>query len=322
MQTIDSMSFKSLPFKIIILSFFAAVAALVWWNTRSVDLQPGPTEQTGADKSAVRRQSASLSKTSKKWQGLTNHTLPTHVRLDIARSIDTGLSTTAVDYLLSTFTHNPPHQFREQWWLVLNEIMEQMRKKGAAADRLGPALTALVMDDGQSEVVRDYAIQHLSLWIAPPASDAPGESSKENSVAALKAIAATITDPGVAHTSIPGTAIMALTAATEHLPRETPPVWRQLDPALIAILKGETHGSLATRTTIIQSVALRGSSDHLPLIRQFARDEKMDPSLRLSSIAALGIYRSTEDRAYLQQIATGGTRYRHAAQAALKKLSK
>jgi len=37
--------------------------------------------------------------------------------------------------------------------------------------------------------------------------------------------------------------------------------------------------------------------------------------------AALGIYRSESDRSYLQSIATGSTRYRYAAQSALKKFS-
>ena len=115
---------------------------------------------------------------------------------------------------------------------------------------------------------------------------------------------------------------MALTANDEYIaPELTAPVWQKLDPVLTTILKGEVYGSLSTRTTIIQSVALRGSKEHLPLIRQFARDEKADPSMRLSSIAALGIYRSGDDRQYLQQIATGSTRYRYAAQSALKKLS-
>ena len=199
--------------------------------------------------------------------------------------------------------------------------MEQMRKKGVAADRLGPALTALVVDPTQLEVVRDYAIQHLSQWIAPPSVDTPGEKSPQHISTALQAIAATVTDPSIAHTSIPGTALMVLTANNEYLFEElTAPIWQKLDPTLSAILKGETHGSLSTRTSIIQSVALRGSQTHLPLIRSFALDEDANPSLRLSSIAALGIYRSVEDRDYLQSIAGGSSRYRYAARTALKRL--
>lgn len=293
-------------------------AGLAWWNPTAPEAASeltGPTPKT-ARPSAQR---ASL-KTPPKWASLTNHTLSTDVRLDLARSIDTDLNSTEIDLLLASFTHTPPHHSREQWWLVLNEIMEQMRKKGVASDRLGPALTALVRDPSQPEVVRDYAVQHLSQWIAPPTPDTPSETSPEAITAALQSIAATITDPSITHTSIPGTALMALTAVD--LPEDTIiPVWRKLDPSLSAILKGETYGSLATKTTIIQSAALRDSEIHLPLIQVFARDEQMNPSMRLSSIAALGIYRSETDRDYLTSMATGSTRYRYAAQSALKKLS-
>ncbi len=261
--------------------------------------------------------------TLRKLRSLTDDTQPTHVRLDIARSIDTSLSADAVDFLLSTLNHKPPRHLQEQWWVVLNEIMEQMRKKGVAPDHLADTLTALVADPAQPETVRDYAVQHLSQWIAPPSGgDLAGESSREKISAALNAIADTVTDPSIAHTSIPGTALMALTVNAGHIPAELiAPVWQKLDPAITAMLKGETHGSLSTRTTAIQSVALRGSTTHLPLIRAFARDEKADPSIRLSSIAALGIYRSEPDRAYLNKIAGGTSRYRHAARSALKKFS-
>ena len=291
---------------------------LVWWKKGSVDVPSTSTEQ--ATSVNYKSRITNHKSQSSRYTSLTNHALPTHTRLDLARSIDTGLKPAAIAHLLTTFTHAPPHQSREQWWLVLNEIMEQMRKKGVAPDLFGSALTALVSDPAQSEVVRDYAIQHLSQWIAPSTSDTPGEPSPQVTAAALQAIAATITDPSIAHTSIPGTALMSLTAVP--LPELTTTlIWLKLDPVLTTILKGETHGSLSTRTTIIQSVALRNSRTHLPLIQTFARDEKADPSLRLSSIAALGIYHSEGDRDYLTSIAIGSTRYRHAAQSALKKFS-
>lgn len=295
--------------------------ALVWWKIRPSEAPSASADQT--TQAPRPRDSKASRPASKKWLGLTDPALPVHVRLDLARGFDTHLGPAEIDILLDSFTHSPPRHAREHWYVVLNEIFGQMRKKGVAADRLGPALTALIEDPSQSEVARDYAIQHLSQWIAPPSPETPGETSADNITAALQAIAATVDDPSIAHTSIPGTALMALTANSPHIPAElTTPVWKKLDPALTAMLKGETHGSLSTRTTIIQSVALRGSSTHLPLIQQFARDEKADPSLRLSSIAALGIYRSGDDRQYLESIATGTTRYRHAAQSALKKLSK
>lgn len=257
-----------------------------------------------------------------KWASLTDPSLPVETRLNLARQISRDLSQEDVDLLFELLRYQPASHNREHWWVVMNEIIEQMRRKGVAADRLGNELIALVKDTGQSEVSRDYAVQHLSLWVAPPSGNIPAESSPETRVQALDAIAAAITDPSIAHTSIPGTALMALTAASSHLaPEMMAPVWEALDPAMSSMLKGETRVPLSTRTTVIQSVAMRGSTEHLPLVQSMARDEKINPSMRLSSIAALGVYRSESDRDYLTSLTKSKTRYRYAAQSALKKLS-
>ena len=76
-----------------------------------------------------------------------------------------------------------------------------------------------------------------------------------------------------------------------------------------------------TRATIIQTSAIRGSEFFKLGIQKIARNETADPSLRLSAIAALGIYRAESDREFLQEIANGQTRYRYAAQSALHKFS-
>lgn len=243
------------------------------------------------------------------------------MRLDLARKIDRDLSAEDIDFLFKTLRRIPEGHAKESWWVVMNEIMAQMCAKGVAADRLGGELTSLVGDSSQPEVVRDYAVQYLSAWIAPSSANLPGETSPEIRAKALDAIARTITDPAIGHTSIPGTAIMSLVVASDRLPAEvTEPVWERLNPALTSMLKGETEVPLSTRTTVIQALALRGNTVHLPLIRTLSRDETIDPSMRLSSVAALGIYGSPEDLDYLTTLARGSSRYRYAAQEALKRI--
>jgi len=271
----------------------------------------------------IREVSRPLSKTGGgKWNSLTDESQTRETRLNLARQIDQNLTLAEIDSLFASFQYQPASQNQEAWWVVMNEMMEQMRRKGVASDRYSNELITLLESPSQPEVVRDYAVQHLSLWITPSSGGAPSEPSPETRAKALSSIAATITDPSIAHTSIPGTAIMALTSASAGLPPETiDSVWTKLDPAMTSMLKGEISAPLSTKTTIIQSVAMRGNESHLPLIQDMARDEKIDPSMRLSSIAALGIYASENDRAYLTSLAEGKTRYRYAAQSALKKLN-
>lgn len=254
-------------------------------------------------------------------KALVDDSLPEHTRLEIARRIDHTLSDSDVDYLFEALGREPETN-REQWWVVMNEIIEQMRRKGVGERRMTEVLVSLASDRTKGEVTRDYAIQHLSLWIAPAKSAVGGEGDSGQVAKALESIASTVGDPSLQNTSIPGTSIMALTSATERLPGEVmAPVWDKLDPMLASMIKGETAAPVATRTTAIQAVALRKSEVHLPLVQTMARDETIDPSLRLSSIAALGVYRSEDDRAYLQQIAGGNSRMKYAAQSALKKFT-
>ena len=130
-------------------------------------------------------------------------------------------------------------------------------------DRLSSEFIGLIEDDKQPEVVRDYAVQHLSQWIAPRSGGMPGEVSEELVATALDVIAFTITDPSIAHTSIPGTALMSLTAASSTLsPEVMASVWSRLDPAMTSMLKGEINVPLSTRTTVIQSLAMRITVPH------------------------------------------------------------
>lgn len=304
--------------------------ATVVWKQQSQSPAPEPSEDTAGlpTQTSFQRSRASrpiqpsITQTPQiKWSNLSDDSISRETRLNLARQIDLDLTPDAIDLLFEAL-HKKMTGPNETWWVVMNEIMEQMRKKGVAPERFGNELISLVEDSTQTEVARDYAVQHLSLWIAPESGNVPSETSQDVSTRALESIASTITDPSIAHTSIPGTAIMALTAAASNLSPETmAPVWLKLDPAMTSMLKGETRVPLSTRTTIIQSVALRGSSSHLPLIQSLARDEAVNPSMRLSSIAALGIYGSENDRAYLTSLVEGQTRYRYAAQSALKKFN-
>lgn len=308
------------------LSLLVGAGAVAVWNSGN-DANHTPITKTEtkprSSRSSQPRPTGDASQGGEiKWHGVTDATRGTETRLNLARQISKDMRADDIDYLFKSLRHQPEAHNNENWWVVMNEIMEQMRRKGVASDRFANELISIVNDSTLSEVTRDYAVQHLMLWVAPSCGNVPAESSPEVIAETLEVVSLSVTDPAIAHTSIPGTALMGLTVASSDLPPEVvAPIWEHLDPMMTRMLKGEINVPLSTRTTVIQSVAMRGSTKHLPLIQTMARNEKIDPSMRLSSIAALGVYRSELDRDYLVSLSQGNTRYRYAAKSALKKLT-
>lgn len=255
-----------------------------------------------------------------RWPKLIDHRLPLETRLNIARSIESSLSSRECAELFALMRHRPHAGDENKWWVVLNELMEQMRKHGAGANDYTSTLAAILADDSLPEVTRDYAAQQLAQWISPANPESPGETKPARRQAALSVFAKVISDENLTRTTIPGSALMALTDASLRLPEEeTVSLWEKLDPVLLELIEGVRPGEITLRVSAIQSAALRHTEIHLPSIRAFANNDKADPSLRLSSIAALGQYADAEDREILTQLANSKTRFQHAAKAALQK---
>ena len=255
-----------------------------------------------------------------RWPKLTDHRLPLETRLNVARSIDRSLSAREYSELFALMRHQPKSGDESEWWVVLNEIMEQMRKHGAGAEQYTATLSAILADPSMPEVPRDYAAQHLAQWIAPANTESPGEIDPARRQEALSLFGDIIADESLTHTAIPGTALMALTDAASRLAEEeTTSIWEKLDPVLIELITGVRSAEMTLRVSAIQSAALRQSEQHLPGIRAFANNEKANPSLRLSSIAALGLYADPEDRETLTDLANSKTKFQYAAKAALER---
>ena len=298
-----------------------AAASATWFlqrdsgpNVRSGDLRSpsSPARPPGNNKPA-----------DSPWSRLTTDSLPTHQRLEIARQISGSLSKGDTAALFAAMDHTPRSGGEEDWYVILNEIMEQMRRHGLGSDEYAAKLGEIITDSGRTEVVRDYAIQHLALWIAPGNPDqVPHEKNPALVGQSLSHIATAIRDTAVSNTSIPGTALLALADISPNLPAETiTATWSSLEPYLQGIISGETSTQLSTRVSAIQAVSLTAQQPYLPAIRSLAASETADPSIRLSSIASLGFYASPEDQALLETLATGDTRYKYAAQSALGRLT-
>lgn len=257
-----------------------------------------------------------------RWQPLLDDSIPWRKRLELTDGIREGLTPAEVSFLFAALDHRPAPGTEEQWWAVLNEIMERMRKHGIGADQYAARLGELAADPGRPEVARDYAIQHLLQWISPADPGIfPGEPDPQQRGETLDLVSRVIRDPSLQNTSIPGTALLALADASSRLPHEdAEPLWDALDPYIGPLVEGKGNASISLHVSAIQAAALRGRQAHLPAIRKLAMDEAADPSLRLSSIAALGLYGAQDSRAFLESVSRDGGRFSHAAQAAVSRL--
>jgi len=258
-----------------------------------------------------------------RWQILTRDDLPRHQRLEIARQISDTLGPEDASALFAALDHAPRPGSEEDWYVVLNEIMERMRRYGIGAESFSTRLGKLVADPARPEVVRDYAIQHLVLWTAPGNPDqVPHEQEPEIIARNLGLIAGSVSDPALSHTTVPGTALLALAEASRNLPVDvSASAWQSLDAYLTGLFSGEIPTQPSTRVSAIQAVALAGRRQYLPDIRALASSETTDPSVRLSSIASLGFFATADDRILLERIAARNDRYRFAASSALERLN-
>jgi hypothetical protein len=306
---------KRLAILAIVPALLIAVTTALLWPDSTVN--PAPANTTS--KRHQDRKPAPHQPAASEWQPLLDDSLPLETRLDLARSIDHQTSQAERAFLFDALTHTPRPDTGQDWWIVMNEIMEQMRKKGIGSDQYSARLGALIRDSSQNEMVRDYAIQHLAQWIAPAGGDiTPGEENPAQARLALEAIAAAAADPALAGSTVSGTALMALLDASSRLPATaTAATWDSLRPYLAEVITGQATAANHFRISAIQAVALRGDITQLPAIRDLATRDSTDPGLRLSSIAALGLYAAPADRPFLESLATGTTKFRHAAQAAL-----
>ena len=78
---------------------------------------------------------------------------------------------------------------------------------------------------------------------------------------------------------------------------------------------------MITQVSAINAVAMMNRTEHLTAIRNIVQTNDSDDSLKISSIAALGYLAETPDLVTLKAIAEGNTKFKHAAQAALIKIS-
>jgi len=213
----------------------------------------------------------------------------------------------------------------EEWYVIVNEIMEQLRHDSLPSDRYATALLQITQNADVPSVVRDYAVQHLSLAINP--LEGKDRISYLNDPTQVQNILSTfaelVTDPTLGNTSVPGTTVMVM-ADLKHSGLTTTHFSLALDtlkPFFLSALSGEQHISKLTRISTLNAIGGLGLTEYAPMIRSLALAENTPNDIRLNSIAALGQLGTEEDHPALQRIADSDSRLRYAAKSALKNLA-
>ena len=316
---------KKAPILILIAVVLIAVVSFQWRKTSkdsdiALDPQELPESNGNQDRELNRSGSISLS------SSLTDASVRWEVRVDRVRNFQLDeLSQADIDVLFELLTYEPDQQHQqEDWWVVLNEIMDQLRKTASLHDRFTEAMLSLMSDDGQHEVVRDYAVQHLGLAMMPTSQQSAEQHdfTQAQLQSSFDHFAQVITDPSLQQGSIPGTTLTLLTHLnqTEVAPEILEQTLESLKPWLNETVSGESEASLSVRTTAINSAGDLQIEELTPTIRNLAYDTEEDINIRLNAIAALGQLGEAQDLTHLQSIANSTSKLKFAAKSALNNL--
>jgi hypothetical protein len=236
--------------------------------------------------------------------------------LESVRALPDDLSQAEFDELMAFIRGSLPEGFKlASWHVIVNEIMNELRSTRFKIGGYAYAMSGMVLDKSADPVVRDYAAQHLALCL-DRVSHNPTETEFRF---IMETFLKVLTGSDEAFHGVTGTILMSITAVSETFRTEDLAPYRvRLDPAIVALVSGDTPASLSNRISAIQAAGRLGVTQALPAIRDLARGSAPSPAIRLSAVAALGYFHHPEDRDFLKDIAANDNSLRTAAESALK----
>jgi len=204
-----------------------------------------------------------------------------------------------------------------RWHVLINEIMEVTRQSRFTDYGYVDLYTELIVDKNLDPVVRDYAAQHLALFLSSP------DQSDEEFEKGLTAYHSILSDHRDRQSEVVGTSLMALCELYNKTPNRP---WAEhktkFENVIGSIISNEVPASFANKISAIQSAGRLQLTSTLPQVRSIAEGKTDRPSYRLSAIASLGYFAEPSDKAFLESLAQSSTRFRFAAQTALKNYNK
>jgi hypothetical protein len=293
----------------------------VWIGVRSLSPPPAAVEGDRAPTPARTQASARAAAKSPSpapilIRRLSDPALHRAERIAAIRELPSDLSSEENQALMDLLRQPAPERVGiSTWYMVLNEIMEVLRQPRFDWPGYGEAMADLMTDRHVDPVVRDYSAQHLALYLGDEAETRRADSFSPG----MDAFLSVLRGEREAHEEVTGTILMALCDLKSKRPAEDFAAYDEpISLVVTDFVTGTRQASRSNRISAIQAAGRMGYREALPTIRAFARDGAPEPSLRLSSIAALGYFSDPEDRPFLQQLARSDDRLRFAATAALK----
>ncbi|MEM6820323.1 MAG: hypothetical protein AAF558_00080 [Verrucomicrobiota bacterium] len=224
----------------------------------------------------------------------------------------------------------------DDWFVVANEIMEQFRLLGVDPETYTAELIRCAQDGEVPEVTRDYAIQHLTLWIASPDPDVAMEPDQEKRDETFHEILAMIQEEENLELDMVGTSLSALHFAMGSSEFAKPTEAREaLESVVLRIASGNIVTSKTNRMTALQVGAEMNLPEISMICREVLTDERMSNTteieidangftqsdLKLSAVAALGLVGSENDLPLLESIKGSEQALSYAASAAINRIS-
>jgi len=307
---------KSLPF--VALALIGGVGVYVWKSggLSSLTPTPAPPERTHSEsiKKDLPPRLAAINDPGKPWQKRIE---------DFRNNLSSSCNESDLLYLYQLLAQGPPKgEAPEHWYVIANDLMEQLCLHDPDAKRLSSALLGILHDTKQPEVLRDYSVQHLATWINPhshqgnPATPAPGP---EVTAKVLDALVTAATDPSLEKSSIPGTTLMMFINLTHSSnPVDCTEAVEKLKPWLSAALEDGSKLSNPVRVSAVGAAGILDPEQFRPAIRRIAYQENGQSSIQLPAIATLGQSGQAEDIEKLQKIAHTNPALAYAAKEACK----
>lgn len=247
-------------------------------------------------------------------------------RVDAVRRLPVKLEEDEIEALFAFLRISTGEDQREDHFLVLNEVMEQLRLGGQAGQTYGEKMAELILDPGVDPVIRDYAIQHAALWLDP--GGYAGDTVEANPVTdesrevILDSIVKVVLTPANSPETLVGTGLTAIADLRDGTP--IPKIQGTIDrvrSGILSYIDGSVHTSEANRIAAIDVAARMRLTETHASIRHLAAERDIAPALRLSAIAALGTFGKATDKAFLTTLAKANDRLSPAARTALSRLS-
>ena len=253
---------------------------------------------------------------------LIDPTLHLEAQIEAIRSLPADLTEEEFQALLDLIQQpSPDRQQPHRWSTLQNELMEVLR-----ADRYAhwqgylPSMVGLVTNIHIDPIVRDYAAQHLVLYL----NDRSHQLSGEQRALGLKSLLKPLTTPRDQSSQVVGTILLALCDLHRNRPALVAPYRNQIAQATTDLLQPNRAVSFSNQISALQTAGRLQLPDLHSTVQAIAKgnpNTTQRDTLRLSAVAALGYYRDPADRPFLTELSRSNSPLRYAAQAALVRLT-